>query len=169
MKSLKICFPTNNDDSAVQGIVHLPKGKFPPWTCRQWQLLPNQVQELSLECWTNPLTGLEGHSWSVQMVNVNQTETQRSDMVAIQFTSLDKRTRCPWATSLTSETVPNNTFLRSCDYTIMLIMREKKTHYLLFENWMHPICENLNPFNPKKLCAKFGWIWLSGSGGEEDF
>ena len=30
------------------------------------------------------------------------------------------------------------------------------------------IWTNLNPLYPRMLCAKFGWIWFSGS-GEEDF
>ena len=30
------------------------------------------------------------------------------------------------------------------------------------------IWKNLNPLNPRMLCAKYGWIWLSGS-GREDF
>ena len=30
------------------------------------------------------------------------------------------------------------------------------------------ILTNLNPLHPIMLCAKFGWNWLSGSGGEDE-
>ena len=30
------------------------------------------------------------------------------------------------------------------------------------------IWRNLNPLHPKMLCAKFGWKWPSGSGGEDE-
>ena len=55
------------------------------------------------------------------------------------------------------------------DYTciITLIKRRKKIINLIiiycFFIWSH-----LNPLHPRMLCAKIGWIWLSGS-REENF
>ena len=47
-------------------------------------------------------------------------------------------------------------------------LREEKTHYLLYENWMVLNLKNLNPLYPRMHCGRFGWNWPSGS-GKEDF
>ena len=44
---------------------------------------------------------------------------------------------------------------------------KKKTHFLLYENWMVLICTNVNHQHPRKLCPMFGWNWPSRSGVKE--
>ena len=46
------------------------------------------------------------------------------------------------------------------------LLRSKKNHYLLFEDWLVLICLKLNPLHPRMLCAQFGWNWPSR---KEDF
>ena len=43
-------------------------------------------------------------------------------------------------------------------------------YFLIISPWKRAgpfIWTNLNPLQPRMLCAKFGWNWLSGSGEEE--
>ena len=69
-------------------------------------------------------------------------------------------TRGQWATSLTWENNSN----------IIMLIKRKKTHYLLYENSMVLHLNKLESPSPnaRMLCAKFDWNWPSGS-GEEDF
>ena len=66
-----------------------------------------------------------------------------------------------------------NTFARSYDYTITLIMR--KNHYLLFENWMLLYLKKKLPFTPLLsrmltiVPSQFVWNWPSSSGEGELF
>ena len=54
------------------------------------------------------------------------------------------------------------------DYIITFIKRIKKTINNFMRMYWFFIWTNLNPLDPRMLCAKFGWNWHSGS-GEEDF
>ena len=54
------------------------------------------------------------------------------------------------------------------DYIITFIKRIKKTINNFMRMYWFFIWTNLNPLDPRMLCAKFGWNWPSGS-GEEDF
>ena len=38
--------------------------------------------------------------------------------------------------------------------------------FLLFYHYLHLEKGAVNPLHPRILCAKFGWNWLSGSGGD---
>ena len=102
-----------------------------------------------------------------------------------------KWTSGPFATLLTWETVPINTFLQSYDYTITLILKvlipkeigpevlDKKIFKylpciflllsLLGKGYGPSFEQTWIPFtNIRMLCAKFCWNWPGGS-GEEDF
>ena len=51
-----------------------------------------------------------------------------------------------------------------------LIMSMYLHYFVIISPWKRAgpfIWRNLNPLHPRMLCAKFGWNWLSGSGGED--
>ena len=54
----------------------------------------------------------------------------------------------------TIQKTKKNTFEKSYDYIITLI-RKRKTHYLLFNDWMALICKTLSLLHPRMLCVKF--------------
>ena len=75
-----------------------------------------------------------------------------------------KKTRGPWATSLTWE----KSLIQSTHMIILMLIerRKKPFFYFLIIEWFS-IWTNLNPLHPRMLCAKFGWNWPIGS--EEDW
>ena len=66
-----------------------------------------------------------------------------------------KKTRGPWATSLTWEKEFKS--INTYDYIIMLIKRRKKPLFTLWEIHGFFIWTNLTPLHPGMHCAKFGW------------
>ena len=55
--------------------------------------------------------------------------------------------------------------INTYDYIISLIKRRKKNIINFMRLYWFFIWTKLNPLHPRMLCAKFGWNWPSGSGG----
>ena len=56
--------------------------------------------------------------------------------------------------------------INTYDYIITLIKRRKKNIIKLMRINCFFIWRNMNPLQPRMLCAKFGWNWPSGFGEE---